>query len=162
MLIAGTLKFGYLLSFCRLLFFWSRINNKTTKMIRYFYLNCYFESKVDNYRFAPCRFTEYEYIRFLIKMQHYYWFILQGFNCLCIRDVGTTFWPSFVNPINCDFKCFDRTNAIYKNECGGNSSFNIFEFDSSIYVPYYEHLDIKRCFLMKFCYIDKIYINIEI
>lgn len=57
--------------------------------------------------------------------------ILQGYNCVCIKDVGTMFRRSSVDPSNCNYNCADRTNNIYKTECGGESSFNVFEFISS-------------------------------
>lgn len=59
-------------------------------------------------------------------------FNFQGKSCVCIKS-SETFRSSPVISSNCNFKCFNRTNDIYKNECGGNSSYNLFEFDSSIF-----------------------------
>ena len=56
---------------------------------------------------------------------------LQGTECLCIKGVGRTSWPTSADPSNCNFQCQNTTN-IYKNECGGNSSYNVFEFISGI------------------------------
>ncbi|XP_078309864.1 uncharacterized protein LOC144618127 [Crassostrea virginica] len=57
-------------------------------------------------------------------------FAVKGYNCVCIKDVGTMFRRSSVDPSNCNYNCVDRTNDIYKTECGGESSFNVFEFIS--------------------------------
>ena len=56
---------------------------------------------------------------------------LQGSECVCIKSVGRTSWPASADPSNCNFQC-QNTGNIYKNECGGNSSYNVFEFISGI------------------------------
>ena len=56
---------------------------------------------------------------------------LQGSECICIKGVGRTSWSTSADPSNCNFQC-QNTSNIYKNECGGNSSYNVFEFISGI------------------------------
>ncbi|XP_078309855.1 uncharacterized protein LOC111110411 isoform X3 [Crassostrea virginica] len=52
-------------------------------------------------------------------------FAVKGSECVCIKS--RTSWPASVDPSNCNFQC-QNTSNIYKNECGGNSSYNVFEF----------------------------------
>ncbi|XP_078340571.1 uncharacterized protein LOC111106908 [Crassostrea virginica] len=58
-------------------------------------------------------------------------FAVKGSECVCIKSVGRTPWPASADPSNCNFQC-QNTSNIYKNECGGNSSYNVFEFVSDI------------------------------
>nr|XP_022300692.1 uncharacterized protein LOC111108899 [Crassostrea virginica] len=58
-------------------------------------------------------------------------FAVKGSECVCIKSVRRTFWGASADPSNCNLKC-QNTNNIYKNECGGNSSYNVFEFISDV------------------------------
>ena len=73
---------------------------------------------------------------------------LQGSECVCIKS--RTSWPASVDPSNCNFQC-QNTSNIYKNECGGNSSYNVFEFNSGIstHILYF-------LFELRFFFISKI------
>ncbi|XP_078309858.1 uncharacterized protein LOC111110221 isoform X2 [Crassostrea virginica] len=58
-------------------------------------------------------------------------FAVKGENCICIQDVSAMFLSESVDPQNCNSTCFPVQNDIYENECGGNSSYNVFEFESN-------------------------------
>nr|XP_022302966.1 uncharacterized protein LOC111110661 isoform X2 [Crassostrea virginica] len=58
-------------------------------------------------------------------------FAVKAKNCICIEDVSAMFLSESVDPKNCNSDCFLVKNDIYENECGGNSSYNVFEFESN-------------------------------
>ena len=55
--------------------------------------------------------------------------IFKANNCICIEDVGAMFLSESVDPKNCNSGCFLVRKDIYENECGGDSSYNVFEFE---------------------------------
>lgn len=54
--------------------------------------------------------------------------------CLCIKS-GIDVVPFYRrSPVECDFKCEDNTDDTYSGDCGGKSTYNVYETQEGLYL----------------------------